>query len=382
MLYALILARHLGPQGYGYYASGYSLIGLWTFILGFGMDTWYLQRGSVERHPEHIAGKILKNKFLIFLIWAPFVLGIYLFRKSSIAPLFLFICALDIWWDNSFFTIIYGLNIQKRYSKITTLLIFSRLGRLIGALILVWQNIYSPLVFALCRLLFTGISLSVALAIFKPFQRWRLARQVPIHLKELIPFVLSEMFVQIYVVADVSLLSILTSPLEVGLYSPASSVLSALFIIPNTIHLALIPIFSRKISVQRHFFDRTVFISMGGLGMLGLLLTFGVGLGSKWLISPILGGAFEETSNLLLLLSPILFLKSLQYGLAAIIVASGWQKHRLIPQALAATANLGLNLLLIPIYGAKGAALTYNFSELLLLTGYALLVILKTRTSV
>lgn len=384
MLYALVLARHLGPEKYGYYAAGYSLIGLWTFIVGFGMDAWFLQKGSIDPHPEHLAGKILKVKFLIFLVWAPsIILGISLLQKPVITPAFLIICALDIWWDNNFSTIIYGLNIQRRYSTIAVLLLSSRLGRLIGALVLVWQNVNSPLFFAICRLLFTGLGLSIALYVFRPFQKRYFDDQAPIPLKELLPFVLSEMFVQIYVVADVSLLSLLTTPLQVGLYSPASTLLSALFIIPSTIHLSLIPIFSRKISRQNHFFDITIFSPIIGLGALGLFLSFGLGLGGKWIMPYLLGYEFEGTSTLVFLLSPILFFKSLQFGLAAIIVAAGWQKYRLIPQAIAAITNLGLNLFLIPIYGAKGAAFAYNLSELLLLIGYAVLVIsIKHKISV
>ncbi|MEM3485588.1 MAG: oligosaccharide flippase family protein [Candidatus Methanomethyliaceae archaeon] len=377
MFYALILARYLGPDKYGYYASGYSLVGLWSFIIGLGMDTWLLRKGGNCSFARLLVGNILKLKCLIFSIWAPMViLGIKLLSNNSLFPWFLIVCALDIFGDNNLTTIIYGLNITQQYSRIAKVLLFSRLGRLFGALSLIIFGVRSPFVFALVRLLFTVISLTVALSVFRPTLKREFFEHPLYIVKESIPFALSDMIVQIYMVADVFLLSILTTPLQVGLYSPASNLLSALFVIPSTVYLSLIPIFSRKILDQNQLSKRIMLISIGGLGVLGLFLTLIVGLGSRWIVPAILGQAYGETSVLLTILSPILFLKFLQFGLVAVIVSVGWQKYRLLPQIIAASVNLSLNLVVIPSQGAKGAAIVYNLSEILLLCGYIYLVLL------
>lgn len=382
MVYAILVARHLGPEKYGYYAAGYSIVGLWSFAISFGMDTWFLKNGGIVANPSRVVGEILKTKSFIFIIWAPIVVLIYAIRNQFISsPAFLFICALDIWSDSNLFTIIYGFNVQRNYSAITRVILLSRLGRLGGALVLMFSGIREPEVFAFIRLLFTVLGLITALHICRPSVEGSMLQITVIPLKELMPFVLSEMLVQIYVVADVSLLSILSNPTQVGLYSPASSLISALFIIPNTIYLFLVPAYSKIITRHQYLTKKHVYLPLGGMAVLGILLSVSLGGGGHWFVPVILGDAFKRTSDLLMLLSPILFFKCLQFGLAAIIVAAGLQTYRLIPQFVSSLVNILVNVTLIPNLGALGAVIAYNASELILLLGYTIIVASKTLLS-
>lgn len=378
MVYGFLLARHLGPQRYGYYTAGYSIMGLWSFTISLGMDTWFLQKGGIVSDPNKIIGEILKTKLFIFAVWAPAFILFYTLQDGPVTPLFLIICALDIWGDSNLITIIYGLNVRRDYSAITRVLLFSRLGRLGGAIALILSEVRLPEIFALIRLFFTILGLTVALYTYKPSLRGTILQRPWIPFVELAPFLLSEMLVQIYIAADMSLLSILSNSVQVGLYSPASSLISALFVIPNTIYLFLVPIYSKTITQHRCLPGKYVFLPLGGLVTLGALLSSGLIVGSRWFVPIILGNGFGETGNLLILLSPILLFKSLQFGLAAIIVGAGWQKYRIIPQFVSALTNVGINLMMIPLFGAAGAAIAYNISEVVLLVGYAIVVITKT----
>ncbi|MEM3594927.1 MAG: polysaccharide biosynthesis C-terminal domain-containing protein, partial [Candidatus Jordarchaeaceae archaeon] len=341
----------------------------------------FLRNGGIVANPNRVVGEILKAKLFIFIVWAPIVVLIYAIQNKFISSAFLFVCALDIWSDSNLFTIIYGFNVQRNYSAITKVIFLSRLGRLVGALVLVLYGIRVPEVFALIRLLFTVLGLITALYIYRPFIEGGVLQMTVIPLKELMPFVLSEMLVQIYVVADVSLLSILSNPTQVGLYSPASSLISALFIIPNTIYLFLVPVYSKIIARHQYLTKKHVYLPLGGMAVLGILLSVSLGGGGHWFVPVILCDAFKRTSDLLMLLSPILFFKCLQFGLAAIIVAAGWQTYRLIPQFVSSLVNVLVNVILIPNLGAQGAVIAYNASELILLLGYTIIVASKTLLS-
>ncbi len=374
MAYAIILARYLGPEDYGYYATGYALVGLWSFLISAGMDSWFLQGSKTTEQTKAQAGKILKTKSLILLVWAPLII-IGINQVSTVTVEFLIICVIDIWCDSLLITLIYGLNIQQNYHKIAGILTVSRLGRLISALFLIGLGNRNPILFALFRLVFTLIGLLLALVALKPEINFTLLREVKFQLKELIPFGLSEMFAQVYIMADVSLLALLAGKVQVGLYSPATNILSALFVIPNSLYLYLVPRFSKKIAVHHSVPDKDILVSLAGLGATGLILLGGIVVSAEWIIPTVLGSAYEQTKQLLLALSPIIFFKSLQFGLIAIIVSSGLQKFRLVPQFFAAILNISLNVLLIPMFGARGAVLVYNFSELFLLIGYGLIVL-------
>jgi O-antigen/teichoic acid export membrane protein len=73
-------------------------------------------------------------------------------------------------------------------------------------------------------------------------------------------------------------------------------------------------------------------------------------------------------------MSPLLFFKSLGFGWAAFLVATGRQNQRLVPQVVSAVLNVGLNLWLIPRLGIPGVALIYMVSEIVLTIGYGFLV--------
>jgi O-antigen/teichoic acid export membrane protein len=71
------------------------------------------------------------------------------------------------------------------------------------------------------------------------------------------------------------------------------------------------------------------------------------------------------------LLSPILVLKSLNFGLAALLTAADFQSWRTTAQMVCAIFNVAANLVMIIHLGIVGVALVYMLSEALLLLGYA-----------
>lgn len=379
MLYALILARYLGPEKYGYYASGYSLIGLWSFFINFGMDTWMLQKERKRERYRDWYEEILKTKFRVFIFWAPIILLLITFlKKGAISPLFLLVCALDIFLDCNLTTYIYALNIKQRYDKITQVLLVSRLGRLVGLILFIALQTRDPLFFALSRLFFTGLGVLFA-SQHLPVEFHSEFNKSAIPFKEVLPFGLSEIFAQVYVVADVSLLAILAGDRQVGLYNPASQIISGLLIIPSTVHISLIPIVKKRLD---KIFSKYFFFLLGVFGIIGIFLSVGLIIGSNWVIHLVLGKAYGSSSALMTALSPIIFLKSLQFGFATIIVSGGLQKFRLVPQAIAAILNVSMNFFLIPVYGAFGAAVAYNLSEAFLLIGYSLLIFLFAKKGI
>lgn len=60
--------------------------------------------------------------------------------------------------------------------------------------------------------------------------------------------------------------------------------------------------------------------------------------------------------------------------MAAMIVAVGYQKYRVIIQGITAALNVALNIWMVNQFGVTGVAWVYVLSELILLLGYIYLV--------
>jgi O-antigen/teichoic acid export membrane protein len=127
----------------------------------------------------------------------------------------------------------------------------------------------------------------------------------------------------------------------------------------------MIPILAVVGASYAHFFRNGAIGIRGSLafakrivpfaGVYGFLATAGV-----WLVAPLiplfLGEEYGDAINALRWLSPIIFLKSLQFFAADTLTGAGLQGTRSALQIFAASANGILNFWLIPLYSWKGAA--------------------------
>ena len=374
MLNAILLARVLGPEGYGVFAGCYAVAGLSAFVISFGMDTWLLREAAHSYSPADLSGNVIKVKAKIGLVWGFALVAILpAVRPDLFSPWLMLVCVLDVWSDSCFNTQMAALNVQNRITFISRLVLVSRGGRLLGTILFAVGGAVSPVLFALSRCSATVLSMLLAAAVLRPNLRSTITLRTIEIFRKTFPYGVSEFLALIYAQADVSLLAFLAGKTATGIYSPASGLVNALFVIPNAGFMLAVPRLSALTAQNPQRLKSFVLRLHVGFFLLGCALSALVGLGGKWIIDLLLGSKFEMTGTLLLVLSPILVFKSMEYLYAAIFVAVGWQKLRLIPQAVSAGVNILLNLVAIPLFGVYGVAVVYSLSELLLLLGYGYL---------
>jgi len=378
VIYTIFVARNLGPEAFGKFAGNYALVGFSIFFVSWGMDTWLLQNPKSLTEPRIWSGLVSRIKARLGIVW-----GICLFviapliRRNLFEPGLILICVIDVLCDSILVTHLSALNIEKRFNSMSFLIISSRILRLTSALIVVFiLKESSPIHFAFARTSATIIGLLFAIYLVKlKFSFQNPAKDLKI-MNESFPYAVSELLVLVYLQADVVLVSLLSGSSAAGVYSPASSLVNALFIIPNSIFLIILPILSRQfISLPEKLYHSIRGINLGFLG-LGIILAISTFLLGGWVIRLILTDQYIVSSALVKILSPLLFFKSLCFGWAAFIVAVGWQRQRLIPQAISAGVNVVANLIIIPRIGVPGVATAYIASEAVLALGYAGLVIM------
>ncbi len=375
-LNAILLARALGPEGYGVFAGCYAVAGLSAFVISFGMDTWLLREAASRFAPVDLSAKVIQVKMKIGLVWGLVLVAIVpTIRPDLFSPWLMLICVLDVWSDSCFNTHVAALNVQKRIRVISRLVLLSRGGRLLGTILVASLGWVAPLDFALSRFSATLLSLILAWIVLKPNFRNQIRLGAKEILRQTMPYGTSEFLALIYAQADITLLAFLAGKTAAGIYAPATGLINALFVIPNAGFTLAVPRLTALSSQGPQRLKSFIFRLHLGFLFLGCALAVAVGFGGKWMIALLLGNRFNETGALLIVLSPILLFKAMEYLYAAIFVAMGWQKLRLIPQSISAGANILLNVLAIPLFGVYGVAVVYCLSELLLLLGYGYLAV-------
>ena len=380
MLFMLIMARYFGLEDYSNYVAAYSLASFTAIFFNLGLDTWLLREGSFQENWKLSAQKVLSLKASIGLIWAGLLIGL----APSLRPdLFGFgllaLCVADVWFDSLLITMLAVLNIKRDIKAYSVSILLLRGLKLIVLLVMIAVGSRSVMLIAGLRAAIAGgLAVAVFLMLRLDFRFARRQESLRM-LRDSRAYTYSEFFSVIYMQADINLLTLLQGKVMAGIYSPALSVINALFIIPSSVYTFSIPTLSRTYHETPQMLPAAARKLLAGITLMGIVLFAGVGLLGDDLVRLLLGAEYETTGQLITMLSPVLLLKCLEFGLASVIVALNKQKERIFPQMIAAVMNVGLNLWLIPLYGVFGAARVYVISEVVLFLGYGIIVFRSLR---
>ena len=380
MLFMLIMARYFGLADYSNYVAAYSLASFTAIFFNLGLDTWLLREGSFQENWKLSAQKVLSLKASIGLIWAGLLIGL----APSLRPdLFGFgllaLCVADVWFDSLLITMLAVLNIKRDIKAYSVSILLLRGLKLIVLLVMIAVGSRSVMLIAGLRAAIAGgLAVAVFLMLRLDFRFARRQESLRM-LRDSRAYTYSEFFSVIYMQADINLLTLLQGKVMAGIYSPALSVINALFIIPSSVYTFSIPTLSRTYNETPQRLPAAARQLLVGITLMGIVLFAGVGILGDDLVRLLLGSEYETTGQLITLLSPVLLLKCLEFGLASLIVALNKQKERIFPQMIAAAMNVGLNLWLIPLDGVFGAARVYVISEVVLFLGYGIIVFRSLR---
>lgn len=372
-----LTARTLGVTAYGQYAACFALVGLSAVIFNLGLDSWLLREGGQGRIPlGRLVGSSLALKMLAGVPWLAVVAMLApRLNPSSFPPELVLISAVAMWLDGAFLTVLSAFKVSLRNQITSALAVASRGGLLAatGALIAVGHRDVAT--YALTRLIVMGLSVVMALVLLWSMERLHVdPLMMNRAVRGTLPFAFSDALTLVYMQADVTIIATVIGKQAAGLYSPASSLVNALFLVPGAVYGVMVPVLSRLIVDNNARVQQAIRYTIIALIALGATLWIGLALLARPIIRLTLGGGFAQSGDVLEILSTILFFKSCSFAMATILVAVGWQSRRVIAQAISAVANVVLNLLIVQRWGIAGVAWVYVFTEVALLIGYIALV--------
>ena len=372
----LLTARQLGPDAYGRYVACFAVAGVSAIVFNLGMDIWLLREGSCRLSN---LGELLGNVLLIKVVggglWLVLLRLVASFLNFETYPVNLLSCsAIVVWLDSLFGTllIIYKASLHNRVTLIGELisdgfwlLITWLLIRNGEQNIIVYVQVRAGVLFVsfILLLLFTWrlMPLQINLSSIKPL------------LRETVPFAASEFLAWVSMRGDVLIMAFILGEYAVGLYSPVVGLANALFFIPGTVYNVILPVLSNLFSTNVTQAWLTAKRSVLLLFVVGIVLSITLFVGAGAFVA-LLGKDFVESRQLLQILSVILVVHSLSFGMASILVATHQQAKRTMVQVVAVFVNILLNFLALPFVGVKGAAIVYVITEIILMGGYAWLV--------
>ena len=374
----LAIARRLGAAHYGQYAACYTLASFASIIYHLGLDSWLLREGG--RTPERLgklAGSVLAIRAFGGAVWLIGMVGIALLLNSTSEILrhrlpagILILSALVVWLDCllavNFITFRAALRnhigspieagVDTLWLMITAILIIGgeqRAGTYLAAR-------------AFVLLIGLAISSGLLWKIVHPRPDKKIVQQI-VH--EAPPFASADFLAWSLARLDVLVVTFTLGEHAVGIYSPAISIVSALFLVPYAVYWVMLPVLSRLYPSNPRQMQLTTIrmlflLSAIGLGLAGVTI-----LGTPLIIAA-LGKSFGETLVILRILSILLIFKCPNMGVAALLVATGKQARRVGVQAVSVLFNLTLNLAVVYRFGIRGVAVVYVLTELLLFGGY------------
>ena len=376
--FMMLALRLLGAENYGKYAFAIVVYGWFEILTNFGLNTLVTREVAKNRDDANLYlwnSTVLRLGFallaapllgLFVLLWRPplghdtilaiVLLAIGLIPSSISAGL------------SAVFTAFEVLGIPAAVSTVTTVLKVT-LGT--AALLLGWGFVGMAGVSIVVNVVTMAILLALLVVLFfrpHPDPRPALCRAM---VTDSYPLMINNLLATLFFKVDVLLLEPLKGNTVVGWYTTSYKFVDTVGIIPPAFTMAIFPLISRLAASARDSLYQAYVLSIKLLVSLALLLALSISALAYPLILLFAGADYLPHSaialEIIIWYMPFGFINSVtQYVLIAL------NQQRFLTRAflVGLAFNVGANLLLIPRFGYRAAAVVTIFSELALLVPF------------
>jgi O-antigen/teichoic acid export membrane protein len=382
--FALLMLRILQPEGAGRYAFAVAFISMAEIITRYGLGTLVTRdvAGDRSRSNRYLSNVSILRLYL-WLAALPFmgaILAMYVIFGSTTNDVVITVAifAFGTLFSNlsDGLTAIFYAHEKAEYpaaiASVTTLTRVS-LGALV--LLLGWGIIGLAVASVAANLVaFAALSLILLQKIFRPTLETDSGLQREM-MAESLPLMLNHMLSTIFFRIDVFILKPTWGDAQVGYYNAAYKYIDGINVIPQYFTLAIFPLMSKFATDSQESLVRAYLLSLRLLLILALPIAVGTPFVAHELILFLAGESYLPDSTIVLQLLiwflPFSFINQVtQYVLIAINQQRALTKAFIIGVGF----NILANLIFIPLYGYRAAAVTTILSEWALLIPFYRLV--------
>jgi O-antigen/teichoic acid export membrane protein len=364
-----LMARTLDPSGFGVYNAMASYVGLFTVLTDLGITTVSLQRMTADpaRESEWLGALVGLRVALSLVVMAACAISIPLFLSNAHHGHLVGLIATAGILSAGPNTLMTVFQARMRVGLALSLSLLSSvlwLGETI-ALAIAHGSVVAFAIANFAQLLLISL-IQVRVTLRYVHIAWRVGRK---HWRSLakvaLPLGIASVLITVYYQIDSVLLLQIAGPRETGLYSAAYRFLAPLLFFPTAVMSAFFPVLSAVHQEDPARVRRLVQTCAEMMAVIGVPVLAGSLALSGELVSLLYGNGYAQAAALL----PILMIAFLSIcfgslaGYMAPILQLQWRLA--VYSAAGAIANVVLNLVLIPRYGAFGSAWATVATEVL-----------------
>jgi O-antigen/teichoic acid export membrane protein len=382
--FAMLMLRILQPEGAGQYAFAVAFIGLVEIVTRYGLGTLVTREVAADQTGSNrYLSNVSMLRVYLWLAALPVmavILGLYVIfgditLEVVITAAILAIGTLLSNLSDGLTAIFYAHEKAEYPAAIASITALTRVS--VGALVLLlgWGIIGLAGASLVANLVaFLVLSYILVVKIYRPSLEVNPTLQKEM-MGESLPLMINHLLATIFFRIDVFILQPTWGDKSVGYYNAAYKYIDGINVIPQYFTLAIFPLMSRFAAGSRESLVRAYILSLRFLLMLALPIAVGTPFVARELILFLAGESFLPDSaivlQILIWFLPFSFINQVtQY----VLIAINQQRHLTRAFIIGVLFNLITNLIFIPLYGYRAAAITTILSEWALLIPFYLLV--------
>lgn len=368
---ALIVARYLGPENYGYYAFAISFVTLFQVVVDFGLRPYLVRElaRDLSQAGKYVGNFVTLKIFLSVAMFAAVAAGLWiygapidLFKLTIIATIYIVLMSFEDMLRGVF-------QAHEKMKYETIVRVVTKFAVLAFTIVVVWLGFWTEaIMWALVAGTFVGTAATFIIC-QKYFVKIRFQLDktfLKTALRQSILFAITNIFIAIYFKIDTVMLESMRGATEVGYYNTAYELVFAFMFIPSVISGAIYPVISRFFQEDRKKISALAGRLIKYYALTAVALVVFLTLLGAPLIRLFFGAEYEPAIPLFQILSFVLVFVFVNFLVGTLLNASNRQIVSTIAAGVCAGINIGINFLLIPKYGAAGAAIATIITEAIL----------------
>lgn len=368
LLLSIYLAREIGPENYGMYSYGLSIVTILAVVAQFGLNGIVVRDIAKNINTSDVISHVILVKliFSIVSLVILYIISIYITEPNESNMLLLFsgiiifsfVDVFDYWFQS---------QVLYKYVMIARL-ISVIIGCLLKVLVVILGMNIFVLSFAHSLSLLT-FSL-IILYFFNRVKNFKLKfnyqkEMVSKYFKEGFQIFIGTFFSIVYLKVDQIMIKTELGTEAVGVYAVASQLSEAWYFIPVTIVISFFPTLVKQRENNKELYYKNFQYLLDSLFALALTVSFFVFIVSESFINFIYGSDYIESSMILqvhIFAGLFVFMRA---AFSKWVIIEKEYFFSIFTQGLGAVTNIILNYYLIEKYGVIGAAYATLFSYMI-----------------
>lgn len=352
------LSRVLGADGIGEYAYNYSIATYFVLFAMLGLSNYGNRTiASVRDDKEKLSQKFSSIYCIQCITSAIALIGYLLFalffrREKMMFIMFFYVLssAFDISW---FF---FGI---EQFKLTITRNVIIKLISIVSIFLFVkeFTDVYLYGIIMTVSMLISQLSIWPFVNRFTNFQKpsWQ---EIICHLKPNLVLFVPVIAISLYKTMDKIMLGAMASQIDVGYYENAEKIIGIPIAFIQSLGTVMLPKMSNLVANNKEGESRKyIYLSLLFAAFLSTSLSFGIMGVSKEFVPLFYGKGFDECIELFLILSPsTIFMALANVIRTQYLIPMHKDRIYIMSVFLGAGTNIIINSLLIPIWGASGAA--------------------------